>query len=64
MSDFFRQNVLILSEVFGINGKEQEGRKKIGHNRAKKKFTLLREFDRRNTLFEISRNLIQKAVFK
>ena len=38
-------------------------KKKICLNRAKK-LTLLRGFDRKNTLFEISRNLIRKARFQ
>ena len=37
--------------------------KKICHNRAKK-FTFLRRFDRKNTVFEILRNLIPKACFQ
>ena len=36
---------------------------KIYHNRAKK-FTFLRGFDRKNTVFEISRNLIRNACFQ
>ena len=37
--------------------------KKIYHNRAKN-FTFLRRFDLKNTVFGISRNLIDKLVFK
>ena len=37
--------------------------KKIYHNRAKH-FTFLRRFDRVNTVFGISRNLIDQFVFK
>ena len=52
---FFRQNSLILSEVFCI-GKGARIMKKIYHNCAKK-FILLRRFDHKNTVFGISRNL-------
>ena len=38
--------------------------KKIYNNRAEKIFTFLRRFDRKNTLFGISRNLIDKLVFR
>ena len=58
----FGQNVLILSEVFFVYGKEQESRK-ICPNRAKK-FNFLRVFDRKNTLFEISRNLFRKSCLQ
>ena len=37
--------------------------KKNYHNRAKK-FIFLRRFDRKNTVFGISRNLLDKLVFK
>ena len=56
---FFQQNGLILSEVFLYI----ERSKRIYHNRAKK-FTFLRKFDRKNTFLGISRNLIEKLVFK
>ena len=59
---FLRQNGLILSEVFCI-WKEARIKKKIHHN-CKKKFTFLRRFDRKNTVLGISRNLIDKFVFK
>ena len=48
---------------FFVCGKEQESRKKICHHRAKK-FTFLRGFDRKNKVFGISRNLIDRFVFK
>ena len=48
---------------FFVCGKEQEVRKKICHHRAKK-FTFLRGFDRKNKVFGISRNLIDRFVFK
>ena len=60
--DFFPQTGLILSEVFRI-WKGARILTKIFHNRAKK-ITFLREFDHKNTLFEISRNLIRKACFQ
>ena len=55
LSDTFRS--------FFVYGKEQESRKIICHNRAKK-FTFLRRFDRKNTVFGAWRNLIDKLVFK
>ena len=48
---------------FFVYGKKQESRKKIYHNRAKN-FTFLSRFDRKNTVLGISRNLIDKLVFK
>ena len=59
---FFRQNGLILSEV-SLYMEESKNLEKICHNRAKK-FTFLRGFDRKDRLFEISRNLIRKACFQ
>ena len=46
-----------------VCGKEQESRKKICCHRAKK-FTFLRGFDRKNKVFGMSRNLIDRFVFK
>ena len=48
---------------FFVHGKKQESKKKTHHNRAKS-FTFLRRFDRKNTVLGISRNLIDKFVFK
>ena len=56
MFDFFRQNGLILSEVFLCMERSKNFKKKLC-NRAKI-FTFLRGFDHKNTVFEISRNLI------
>ena len=61
---FLRQNGLILSEVFLYMERSKNQEKKIHHNRAKKNFTFLRRFDRKNTVLGISRNLIDKFVFK
>ena len=47
---------------FFVYGKKQESRKK--HITVEKNFTFLRRFDRKNTLLGISRNLIDKLVFK
>ena len=58
-----RQNVLILSEVSLYVEKSKNLEKKICHHRAKK-FTFLRGFDRKNKVFGISRNLIDRFVFK
>ena len=46
-----------------LNMERSKDLEKICHNRAKK-FIFLRGFDRKNTLFEISRNLIRKASFQ
>ena len=54
---------MIHSEVFFLYGKEQRSRKKYVIT-VQKEFTFLRGFDRKNTLFEISRNLIRKACFQ
>ena len=48
---------------FFVRGKEQESRKKIFYHRVKK-FTFLRGFDLKNKVFGISRNLIDRFVFK
>ena len=62
MSDFFRKNDLILSEAFSVR-KGARISEKIFHNRVEK-FIFPRGFDCKNTLFEISRNLIRKACFQ
>ena len=54
---------MIHSEVFFVYGKEQRSRKKYVIT-VQKEFAFLRGFDRKNTLFEISRNLIRKACFQ
>ena len=59
----FRQNCLKLSEVVLY----MERSKNHGKNyiiTVQKKFTFLRRFDRKNTVFAISGNLIDKPVFK
>ena len=48
---------------FFVCGKEQESRKKYVIT-VQKKFTFLRGFDRKNKVFGISRNLIDRFVFK
>ena len=58
-----RQNVLILSDVSLYVERSKNLEKKICHHRAKK-FTFLRGFDRKNKVFGISRNLIDRFVFK
>ena len=60
---FLRQNGLILSEVFCI-WKEARIKKKKYVITVQKNFTFLRRFDRKNTVLGISRNLIDKFVFK
>ena len=62
MSDLF-DKMFLYFQKFLVCGKEQESRKKIFHHRAKK-FTFLRGFDRKNKLFGISRNPIDRFVFK
>ena len=52
----------ILRSFFAY-GKKQESRRKIYHNRGKN-FTFFGRFDRKNTVLGISRNLIDKLVFK
>ena len=63
MLDFFRQNGLILSEVFLYMERSKNNEKKDIIT-VHKKFTLPRRLDRKNTVFGISRNLIDKLVFK
>ena len=48
---------------FFVYGKKQESRKK-NIITVRKNFTFLRRFDRKNTVLAISRNLIDKLVFK
>ena len=48
---------------FFVYGKKQESRKKYIIT-VQKNFTFLRRFDRENTVLGISRNLIDKFVFK
>ena len=62
MLDFFRQNGLILSEFFCI-WKGARIMKKVYHNRAKK-FTFLRRFDRKNTVFRIIEKSNRKTCFQ
>ena len=59
---FLRQNGLILSEVFCIRKEARIKKKNIQY--PCKKFAFLRRFDRKNTVLGISRNLINKLVFK
>ena len=58
---FLRQNGLILSEVFLYTERSKNHENIIT---VQKNFTFLRRFDRKNTVFGISRNLIDKFVFK
>ena len=58
-----RQNVLILSEVSLYVEKSKNLEKKYVIT-VQKKFTFLRGFDRKNKVFGISRNLIDRFVFK
>ena len=60
---FLRQNGLILSEVFLYTERSKNHEKKYIIT-LQKNFTFLRRFDRKNTVFGISRNLIDKFVFK
>ena len=60
---FFRQNGLILSEVF-LYMERSKNLEKIYIITVQKSFTFLLRFDRENTVFEISRNLIRKACFQ
>ena len=57
-----RQNVLILSEVSLYEEKSKNLEKNMSS--PCKKFTFLRGFDRKNKVFGISRNLIDRFVFK
>ena len=59
----FRQNCLILSEVVLYMEKSKNLEKNYIIT-VQKNFTFLRRFDRKNTVFTISRNLIDKFVFK
>ena len=59
MSDLFDK----MFRSFFVCGKEQESRKKYVIT-VQKKFTFLRGFDRKNKVFGISRNLIDRFVFK
>ena len=56
-----RQNVLVLSEVSLYVERSKNLEKKCHHR--PKKFTFLRGFDRKNKVFGISRNLIDRFVF-
>ena len=58
-----RQNVLILSEVSLYVERSKNLEKKYVIT-VQKKFTFLRGFDLKNKVFGISRNLIDKFVFK
>ena len=58
----FRQNGLILSEVV-LYMERSKNHEKNYIITVQKKFTFLRRFDRKNTVFAISRNLIDKLVF-
>ena len=57
------QNVLILSEVSLYMERSKNLEKKMS-SPCKKKFTFLRGFDCENKVFGISRNLIDRFVFK
>ena len=58
-----RQNVLILSEVSLYVERSKNLEKKYVIT-VQKEFTFLRGFDRKNKVFGISRNLIDRFVFK
>ena len=58
-----RQNVLILSEVSLYVERSKNLEKKYVIT-VQKKFTFLRGFDHKNKVFGISRNLIDRFVFK
>ena len=60
---FLRQNGLILSEVF-LYMERSKNQEKIYIITVQKNFTFLRRFDRKNKVLGISRNLIDKLVFK
>ena len=60
---FLRQNGLILSELFLYMERSKNQEKKYIIT-VRKNFTFLRRFDRKNTVLGISRNLIDKLVFK
>ena len=59
---FFQQNGLIRSEVF-LYMERSKNLEKEYYDRAKI-FTFLRVFDRKDTVFEISRNLVRNAYFQ
>ena len=59
----FRQNCLILSEVVLYMGRSKNNEKNYIIT-VQKNFIFLRRFDRKNTVFAISRNLVDKLVFK
>ena len=59
---FFQQNGLILSEVFLSMKRSKNHEKK--YITVQKKFTFLGGLTVINTVFGISRNLIEKLVFK
>ena len=60
---FLRQNGLILSEAFLCMERSKNQEKKYIIT-LQKNFNFLRRFDRKNTVLGISRNLIDKRVFK
>ena len=60
---FLQQNGLILSEVFLYMERSKNQEKKYIIT-VQKNFTFLRIFDRKNTVLGISKNLIDKFVFK
>ena len=60
---FLRQDGLILSEVFLYMERSKNQEKKYIIT-VQKNFTFLRRFESKNTVLEISRNLIDKLVFK
>ena len=61
MSDFSKKWSDTFRSLF-VYGTEQEFREK--NVITVQKVTFLRRFDSKNTLFEISRNLVRKACFK
>ena len=62
MLDFFDRMVSYFQKFF-VYGKKQESRKKYIIT-VQKNFTFLWRFDRKSTVLGISRNLIDKLVFK
>ena len=60
---FLRQNGLILSEVYLYMERSKDQEKKYIIT-VQKSFTFLGRFDRKNTVLGVSRNLIDKLVFK
>ena len=59
----FRQNCLIFSEVV-LCMERSKNHEKNYIITVQKNFTFLRMFDCKNTVFAISRNLIEKLIFK